>query len=573
MKLSQNLNFISAVMTKAEQRKFFLATVLALVISVIDIVGLWVLLNLITFVTASDSAKNHQFFTSLIPGHGSNLNFFAEVLAIAFIFLFKAFLAKLILVYQKNVIAEVDLRIQSFLYNYYTKKDFDFLKINDLSSLSHNILKIFLTINNFLPSLLVLIGDGLLVILLILFFLLLEPAVILAASGFAGLFWFMFRFFRQSDLDDSVYERQKLEENRFRVIEETFLNLREIRVFAKQSFFHARFFSSARQHSAVNRKIMVAQGMPSIYMELLTILSLLVVVFSVWSFQDNFEFLDGFLILFAGCMLRVLPSINRIVLAIKQMNTELPMIELLNQISSDQTTIISSDPTHNSIKFHNRVEIRDLSYSHSVGSALLFNNSNLAISKGSKVCIVGKTGVGKSTFIDILLGLRSPTSGKITVDGIDINCNIESWRKLIGYVPANIVLLNLPIRNNIAFGVDENKIDDERVNLCIEVVQLAEYIQQLPGGIFYSVGERGSNLSTGQRQKVGFARALYFDPSILILDEATSALDIETEELIFQTLNSAVEKLTILSVSHRISALKNFDYVYTLKDKNFHLSV
>jgi len=561
-------------MSKAEQKKTFVVALLAIAMSVIDIVGLWALINLITFVTTSAPDKDYRFFLGLFPGQSSRSNFVAEVIVITFIFIFKAIFAKRVTIYQQNLIAEINVRLQLSTFAYYLRKDFDFLRVDNLSILSHNVSKIFSTANSILPSYFVLISDGLLFILLIFGSLFLAPFVVLAILGFVGFNLLALRFSHRADFKTTIYERQKLEENRFKVIEETLLNLREIKVFARQTFFQAKFFDSARQHAIANKKVSIAQGMPVIYFEFFAVSSLLLVVSSVWRFQDSFEFLVGFLILFAGGVLRLLPSLNRMVIAVKTMEAESPMINLLSQISKDQESNCHLNASRRILGFQNRIEISDLSYLHRGTSAPLFKGLDLLILKGSRVCLTGKTGVGKSTLIDILMGLRPPNLGKVFVDGIDINCDIENWRKLVGYVPTNVVLIDSSIRNNVAFGVDESKIDDERVNQCIEVAQFGDYVRRSPDGLFSSVGERGSALSSGERQKVGLARALYFNPSVLILDEATSALDVQTEELIFRSLNNAVtDSLTILCVSHRPSTLKNFDFFYTLQDGFIHLSV
>ena len=172
------------------------------------------------------------------------------------------------------------------------------------------------------------------------------------------------------------------------------------------------------------------------------------------------------------------------------------------------------------------------------------------IEKGSEVGILGTTGAGKSTLVDILLGLLRPTRGRVTVDGVDISTNIRGWQDLVGYVPQTIFLIDSSIRANIAFGIDERDVDDERIRRTLVLAQLNEFVDGLPAGINELVGERGVRLSGGQRQRIGIARALYLDPPILVFDEATSALDLETEKEVMKSIDYLRNEKTIVIVTH-----------------------
>ncbi len=179
---------------------------------------------------------------------------------------------------------------------------------------------------------------------------------------------------------------------------------------------------------------------------------------------------------------------------------------------------------------------------------------------------VGESGSGKSTLINAILGLLSPASGGIFVDGKNISANLRSWQKNIGYVPQDIFLLDDSLRNNIALGVEDNLIDDIEINRSIDQANLTEFVDNQEGGVNMSVGERGGRISGGQKQRIGIARALYHKPQILILDEATSALDEDTENGILQTINNLHGEITIILVTHRKSTIKNCDTVYSLEN-------
>jgi len=188
-----------------------------------------------------------------------------------------------------------------------------------------------------------------------------------------------------------------------------------------------------------------------------------------------------------------------------------------------------------------------------------------------KIGIIGESGVGKSTLINIFLGLLKPSSGELLVDGINVFDNLDKWYRIIGYVPQNIYLTDDTLKRNIAFGVSDDKIDNIRLQEVIKMSNINKFIFSLPKGLDTTLGERGIRLSGGQLQRIGIARALYRNPKILVLDEATSSLDVENEKDIINTLDHLKGEITVIVVSHRFSATKNCDKLFLVKNKNIEL--
>ena len=189
------------------------------------------------------------------------------------------------------------------------------------------------------------------------------------------------------------------------------------------------------------------------------------------------------------------------------------------------------------------------------------------IPKGRAVAFVGESGSGKTTLADIILGILIPERGRILVDGKDIYENLPGWRKNIGYISQNIFLMDDTIRHNIAFGLDDGEIDDRQLCHAIEQAQLSGYVDGLPEGVDTLVGERGTRMSGGQRQRIGIARALYYDPELLIMDEATSALDQETERAVMESIEALYGAKTLIIIAHRLSTIERCDMVFEVKDK------
>jgi ABC-type multidrug transport system fused ATPase/permease subunit len=221
---------------------------------------------------------------------------------------------------------------------------------------------------------------------------------------------------------------------------------------------------------------------------------------------------------------------------------------------------------NNILSFNKDIVLSNVGFNYFNNRKTILDNISFEIKKGQSIGIIGQSGAGKSTMVDIILGLLKITNGSILVDGSDISTCITSWQKNIGYVPQNIYLIDDTIKKNIAFGIEDEDINIERVNHTIQLAQLNDFIGSLEFGINANVGDRGSKLSGGQKQRIGIARALYRNPEILILDEATSALDNETEQDFMKAINNLKGSITTIIIAHRLSTVANSDYIYVLEN-------
>ena len=216
--------------------------------------------------------------------------------------------------------------------------------------------------------------------------------------------------------------------------------------------------------------------------------------------------------------------------------------------------------------FQEKIQAKRVTYCYPEGEGNVIEDACFEITRGETVAFVGSSGAGKSTMVDILLGLLPPQQGKIIVDGMNIYKNLPTWQKEIGYIPQSIYLSDDTIRNNVAFGIDESEIDEQTVVNALQQAQLYDFVDTLPEGLDTYVGDRGVRLSGGQRQRIGIARALYHDPEVLVLDEATSALDNDTEAAVMEAIDSLKGQKTILIIAHRLTTIKNADVIFEVKD-------
>ena len=231
-------------------------------------------------------------------------------------------------------------------------------------------------------------------------------------------------------------------------------------------------------------------------------------------------------------------------------------------------TEYNDDEEHEPVLFDKNIAVDGLTFSYPNTNGPVLKNITMSIKKNSSVALIGPSGAGKTTLVDIILGLLQPDEGCINVDGVNVFDNLHSWHKLLGYIPQNIYLIDDTIRNNIIFGIPEAEVDEDKVWQAIRDAQLYDFVNSLPNGIDTVVGERGVRVSGGQRQRIGIARALYNNPQILILDEATSALDTDTETAVMEAIDKLKGNKTMIIIAHRLTTVRNCDYIYEIRDKS-----
>jgi ABC-type multidrug transport system fused ATPase/permease subunit len=269
--------------------------------------------------------------------------------------------------------------------------------------------------------------------------------------------------------------------------------------------------------------------------------------------------------LFAVAAFRILPSVNRLATAGHVLRFSQPTIQTIHDELAFEHGLPPLTSTASPLPFESALVVQQVSYRYPDSKSAAVEAVDLRIPAGTSVGLVGSSGSGKSTLVDIILGLLSPTSGSVTVDGIDIATNLAGWQRRVGYVPQAIYLTDDTIRRNVAFGVPDQEIDDAAVFRALRAAQLEGFVDSLPDRLDAVVGERGVRLSGGQRQRIGIARALYHDPHTLLLDEATSALDDETERGVTEAVNMLHGVKTLVIVAHRLTTVANCDTIYRLE--------
>lgn len=284
-------------------------------------------------------------------------------------------------------------------------------------------------------------------------------------------------------------------------------------------------------------------------------------------YGNNLTDLLPILSMFAFAALRLIPAFQQVFSSLNKINFSTKGLDVILERLNENKNLKILNKTQERLKILKEIELKKINFIYPNSNRLALNEINLTIKSGTKIGFVGTTGSGKTTLIDVILGLLNPNSGEIFLDGSEISkLGLSKWQNSIGYVPQNIYLSDKTIAENIAFGESINELDIERVKKVSKIACLDQFIiDELDDGYYTSIGERGVRLSGGQRQRIGIARALYNNPPLLVLDEATSALDNITEKLILDSISNHCKDITSIIIAHRLNTIKNCDCIYFLK--------
>ncbi len=361
----------------------------------------------------------------------------------------------------------------------------------------------------------------------------------------------------------------------YKWIYESVTGIKEIKVAAKENYFINGYADCGAGYVNAVQKYNLYNSTPRLLIETIAIAGMVGYMLAVMATGTSLTSLLPQLTVLAAAAARLLPSANRI----NNYLTSIAYFEpFLDNVSDNlQMEIHDESISYNSddykvkskvdkLPVENSIKMEGITYKYPGTDKLILDGADMEIPVGKSVGIVGTSGAGKTTIVDVLLGLLEPEKGRILADGVDVNTNYKGWLKNIGYIPQTIFMTDSTIRKNVAFGVPDDEIDDEKVWQALREAALDEFVKELPEGLDTEIGERGIRLSGGQRQRIGIARALFEDPEVLVLDEATSALDNDTEAAIMDSINRLHGKKTLVIIAHRLQTIEKCDMIYSIGD-------
>ncbi|WP_026517387.1 ABC transporter ATP-binding protein [Butyrivibrio sp. MC2021] len=370
-------------------------------------------------------------------------------------------------------------------------------------------------------------------------------------------------------------ENQDYYSGLYKWIDESVTGIKEIKIANKENYFISGYADCGAGYVNAVQKYGLYNSTPRLLIETIAIAGMIGYMLIVMAGGQNLSDLVAQLTVMAAAAARLLPSANRI----NNYLTSIAYFEpfLMNVSDNLQNEINDSTVNYNDGDYRKKINVEklpvtktidmvDISYKYPNTDKYILEKANMSIPVGKSVGIVGTSGAGKTTIVDVLLGLLKPESGKILADGVDVSEHYQGWLKNIGYIPQTIFMVDSTIRKNVAFGYADEDIDDNKVWQALKEASLDEFVRSLPEGLDTAIGERGIRLSGGQRQRIGIARALFEDPEVLVLDEATSALDNETESAIMESINKLHGRKTLIIIAHRLQTIEKCDMVYRVAD-------
>ena len=566
-------NIIKIFKILDSNQKFFFKylVMLMLIAMILETVGIASLIPLINFFSEGNLLSNFNIELTL-QNYGidvdNNINLF--ILLILFIFTLKNIYLAFFYYVDSKFIYKVRFNLGVALFKKYLFKDYLFHVRNNSAKLKEKIMGQTSIYGGALSGLSQIICEGLIIFGLLLFLFLIKPQETLIVLLIGLTSSLIFYLILRSKIYKLGQKRIIFQTALIKSMTEGFDAIKDIMIFKSQKEFISNLEGNSQKLARVGYIMSFINRLPKIWFEISLIMVLTILILFISTKSDSNGSIIATIGIFLVTALRILPSANKILQAFQQIKfSESTLDSLEKDLREDSPQSFKKFSNENEVSFNNKIEFNKVCFSYDSSKRNILDNINFQINKNEFVGIIGETGSGKSTLIDLITGLIKPNSGTIKVDGSLISKNSNSWIEKIGYVPQNVYLTDETIEKNISFGHVYNKeIVAEEIEKVIKNAQLTKFINTLKDGIKTEVGERAVKISGGERQRIGIARALYRNPDILLFDEATSALDLETENNFFNTLNELKDKKTIIFITHRKNNLNFFDQVFLIENNN-----
>lgn len=568
------LTKLRTIYNKKQQLKFSFLFVLIVISGFLELVGISLILPFINVVMNPEIIMTNKYLNFVYESfHIQDTTNFLIFLAfvLIFVYIFKNLYMVVVYFFQYKILYNAQKDISLQLIRYYVKQPYSYhLNINT-SEMVRIVTQDASNCSSFLTNIFFILTEFIVVVLVIGFLFYINKIV---TTVLVILFVFLFvAIFKGLKPKIKVFAKnnQKYHAGMIKWIQQSLGAIKDIKILQKEQFFINKYYDSSIKYTSAQKHFRFFEQFPRLLIETFVVsVILLVIIFLLYKGIDASTIIIQMAV-FAMAAFRLMPSMNRIQMALSSAMYYTPSLNIVYRDlkNAKVSDLLNSKLEGNKVlNMEKDISVNNISYKYPNTEKYIFKNVSFNIQRGTSIGFVGPTGAGKTTIVDVILGLLDPTEGSITIDGIDVHKNKISWFSKIGYVPQFIYLTDDTIKNNILFYDDEN-VDEKKLETVIEQAQLKEFIDSLPNGLETIVGERGIRLSGGQRQRIGIARALYKKPEILVLDEATSALDNDTEKAVMQAIEHLYGKITMLVIAHRLTTIEKCDVIYKIDKGSF----
>ncbi|WP_270180186.1 ABC transporter ATP-binding protein [Alkalihalobacillus sp. CinArs1] len=563
-----------SIFGKNEQKKLLILFVMMIAAALFETVGIGLIVPFVGIITNPDTVNDIALLRHVYDTLGfTSLNAFIVFSVLIFLAIFILKNAYLLLFHylQYRLIFNQEMKLSRRLFATYLSMPYTFHLQNNSADLLRNITievpKIF---QKFLVSAFSLATEILVSICILILLFIVSPIPTITACVLLGTSVFVFFKYLKVKTSYLGIEQQQVNGTMIKWVKQGLGAGKELKVTGKEGFFVNAYGEQGKKLAVNNRTIKLLEYMPRPLME--TILITIVLITMILIVFQNLETTQvvSTMALFCMAAFRLLPSINRIITMITLIRYHYPALAIVSEdLKNDNTEPFLEEPSlsHPAADekvYTKEITLKNVCFRYPNEKYLTVRNVSLTIPIGHAVAFIGESGAGKTTIVDLILGLLTPETGEILIDGKPVLEEKGIFQQKVGYIPQSIFLSDDSIRNNVAFGINVEYIQDEAVWRALEQAQLKEFVLSLPDKLNTRVGERGVKLSGGQRQRIGIARALYHDPEILFMDEATSALDSGTEKEIMRAIDLLKGQKTLIIIAHRLSTIENCDIVFEM---------
>lgn len=566
----KNFFKIFKILTKKQMQICFLLIFLMFLVAIFEAFGIGLIYPVITIIGESDYLQKHESISKILSFIGINTHKELVIFSVLSLLAFYVF-KHLLILFQGKIQITFTLNNQADytkrLYRYYMQKPYLFHVNTNISVIFRNINLACVTVfTDILTNTLAILTNVITMFVIWVFILVMDWLMALVVLFVLGpLLLLILNYFRKKiNYYGTVQNECNLKCIKW--LNQGFWSVKETKVMKKEDFFTDEFSKAFTEFTECQKQFLFINRFPRSLIELVCVGGILLLIAIKMLFDIDSESIIPSLGVLALAAVRLMPCMNQVTGLFNQIKFKKPFFEeiyddfMAVKNEKEKKAIEVIKEKEETIKFNDAISVQNLSFSYPETTKNIFTNVSFTIPRGKFVGIVGPSGAGKTTFVDILLGLLQPSEGKILVDNNNIFDNVSGWLDNVSYVPQSIYLIDGTIKENIAFGVLPEDIDDNRIQQVLKMAELYDFVQSLDLKENTQCGDMGAKLSGGQKQRIGIARALYQNPSVLILDEATSALDNETEKQITETITKLKGEITIIAIAHRLSTLASCDF-------------
>lgn len=581
MSLFKKLNFI---LTKVDKKRLLIISFLTLVSALFDLVGVSAILPIVSLLTTGtmDEESVYQIFANIVLHLFGDLSrgmlVVVLIIILAVFYIVKTIYALLVTYITSKFNMSFNRRISARMIKTYLSMPYEYHLQHNSSTLLRSAtydVSLFVSAMNSVIQLMLKVSTALLLLGYLIYNDIMTGQLTTLIVGGVVLLTSLFILLVLRRHIRRVSRRiQNLNGENYKLLSQAFNGIKESKISNRESFFAECYERNVININHYQIRNTMYNATPSLFLETFGLIGLLGALAISIIIKDESQYpsiVTSFSVL-ALATIKLLPAASSINSHINSLTYTKASVDLLfndiKKAEENEEYISMHRSSYESMSFNKKIDIDGISFNYSGTDKTIINNISFSIKKGESIAISGDSGAGKTTTVDLILGLLKPTKGHILCDGVDILSNPRGWHTNLSYIPQNIYLMDDTIRENVAFGYSKKDIDDRKVWEALEKAQLTEFVNSLPKGLDTVIGERGIRMSGGQRQRIGIARAFYRDTNIIVFDEATSALDYETERKVLEQVNRYKGEKTLIIITHRLNTIESCDHIYKIDKGN-----